>query len=104
MMAMLGKPLLSVFAAAAIAWLSPAGAWAQNENSWYPLKADGGSDVVNYRVPVDHGALGDARLRDQGRSHSRLSRQESARQHHSVDLQVRPGRLLITRPIAAGRS
>ena len=52
-MAMLRKPLLCVFAAAAIALLSPAGARAQDENSWYPLKADDGSDVVNYRVPVE---------------------------------------------------
>ena len=50
---MLGKPLLCVCAAAAIALLSPAGARAQSESSWYPLKADDGSDVVNYRVPVE---------------------------------------------------
>lgn len=50
---MLGKPLLCVFAAAAITLLSPAGARAQSESSWYPLKADDGSAVVNYRVPVE---------------------------------------------------
>jgi hypothetical protein len=76
-MAILGKSLLCVFAAAAIALPTRAGAWAQNDDSWYPLKADGGSDVVNYRAPVNHGVLGDARFRDQGRSHSRLFRQKA---------------------------
>lgn len=52
-MAILRKPLLCVFAAVAIALLSSAFARAQNENSWYPLKADDGTDVVNYRVPVE---------------------------------------------------
>ncbi|MGA8158195.1 MAG: thioredoxin domain-containing protein, partial [Rhodoplanes sp.] len=52
-MAILRKLFLCVFATAAIALLSPAGAPAQNENSWYPLKADDGSNVVNYRVPVE---------------------------------------------------
>jgi protein-disulfide isomerase len=53
MMATRRKLLLGVFAAAAIAFLSTAGVRAQSENSWYPLKADDGSDVVNYRVPVE---------------------------------------------------
>lgn len=33
--------------------LVPAAAHAQNEISWYPLKAEDGSPVVNYRVPVE---------------------------------------------------
>lgn len=52
-MAIRRKLLLGVFAAVAVALLLPAAARAQSENSWYPLKADDGSDVVNYRVPVE---------------------------------------------------
>lgn len=33
--------------------LVPAAARAQNETSWYPLKAEDGSPVVNYRIPVE---------------------------------------------------
>src|SRR5271166_289321 len=52
-MAMRGKPLLCLFVAVAIALLSTVGTRAQSESSWYPLKADDGTDVVNYRVPVE---------------------------------------------------
>jgi hypothetical protein len=52
-MAMRGQSLLSVFVAAAMAVLAAVDARAQNENSWFPLKADDGTDVVNYRVPVE---------------------------------------------------
>lgn len=33
--------------------LVPAAARAQNETSWYPLKAEDGSPIVNYRIPVE---------------------------------------------------
>ena len=48
-------PRLLIFVVAiAIAFiLVPAAARAQNEMSWYPLKAEDGSPVVNYRVPVE---------------------------------------------------
>ena len=49
----MGKSLLSVFVAAAMAVLAAVDARAQNENSWFPLKADDRTDVVNYRVPVE---------------------------------------------------
>jgi protein-disulfide isomerase len=47
------KPLLSLCLFAVIALLGPDAARAQNETSWYPLKAEDGSPVVNYRVPVE---------------------------------------------------
>ncbi len=47
------KPFLYIFAAVAIALLSAMGAQAQSESSWFPLKADDGTDIVNYRVPVE---------------------------------------------------
>lgn len=50
---MRGKSVLCFFAAVAIALLSAVGAGAQSEGSWYPLKADDGTDIVNYRVPVE---------------------------------------------------
>lgn len=50
---MRGKSFLHIFAAVAIVLLSAAGARAQSEGSWYPLKADDGTDIVNYRVPVE---------------------------------------------------
>jgi protein-disulfide isomerase len=53
MTAIRGTLLLFVFIAAAMALLSAASVRAQNESSWYALKADDGSDVVNYRVPVE---------------------------------------------------
>jgi protein-disulfide isomerase len=52
-MVMRGKPLLSFLVAVMIALLSTIGARAQNDGSWYPLKADDGTDIVNYRVPVE---------------------------------------------------
>jgi protein-disulfide isomerase len=51
--AMRGRTVLFAFIAAATALVSVAGVRAQNESSWYPLKADDGSDVVNYHVPVE---------------------------------------------------
>jgi protein-disulfide isomerase len=53
MMPMRRRSLLFVLITAAMAILWAANAQAQSESSWYPLKADDGSDVVNYRVPVE---------------------------------------------------
>lgn len=53
MTAMLFSPLLRFVIALTIALAIVPAARGQNETSWYPLKAEDGSPVVNYRIPVE---------------------------------------------------
>lgn len=53
MTAMIFPRLLSFVVALAIALALAQGARAQNEHFWFPLKADDGSPVANYRVPAE---------------------------------------------------
>lgn len=53
MTAMLLSRLRSCIVAIAVALVLAPASRAQNENFWYPLKAEDGSPVVNYRVPVE---------------------------------------------------
>jgi protein-disulfide isomerase len=45
--------LVRVASVTAIVLTLATGLWAQNVDAWYPIKGDDGSEVTNYRVPVE---------------------------------------------------